>query len=230
MKNILLTLLFITAVIISIVGQKGCEIDTIYYREFSSTYVYQNEHYGDVDSMIQFGKPSKNWIVIYKDNKIHKRILGNTFGGNDRIETYFYNKDGRLDYIEDTGSFQNKYKFNYDESGRLSQINSSSILGKSEEFFEYRGDEVTKISFNQGTKQFEEFTTNIQSARKYAFKFGNIDILTDTYFLAGNSNDAYGYKEEFKYDQCKNKILYVEKNPEANIILTLQVLKYVYKK
>ena len=227
--NIIIILIFGSVFVTSGTCQKNCIIDTIFYKEYEVNFMYNEERYSDINLMMVNKNLKKDWIAIYQDNKIYKRILGNTLGGSNRVEKFYYNEKGLLDSIYDTGSFKKRLKFIYNAKGKLAQINSYSLLGNTKEYFEFKKGNVIRRTKNSETGNYDEYVVNLEQAKKHCFKFGNIECLDDSYGLADNSNEEYGYKEEFKYDECGNKILYVVRNPESGIILNLYVFKYIYK-
>lgn len=204
--------------------QTSCNIDTIYYKEYEVNYFYNDDRYTDINLMMTEKNLKKDWIVIYRDNKIYQRKLGSTMGGSNRAETFYYDNKGRLDSIYDNGGFELRYKFFYNSKGKLYQMISYSMLGNHQYFFEFKKDNVIMKSGNY------EYVVNYEHAIKHSFKFGNIDFLNDTYGLADNENEEYGLKEEFKFDECQNKVLYVVRNPDTKIIKTINEFKYIYIK
>ncbi|MCZ2100819.1 MAG: hypothetical protein LC107_04690 [Chitinophagales bacterium] len=239
MKHLLLILIFIFFGRFIAFSQFGCIIDTIYYKVYEVNTIYNDERYTDVNLMMTNQNLKHDWIIIYKNNKIHKRILGNTLGGSNRIEKYYYNEDGRLKSIIDYGTVKSLYDFYYDSIGLLSRIENRRYyitdkeyhdFGIDEAFFEFKDGNVIKRTNNPETGNLDEYVEKLEDARKFGFKYGNIDFLDATFGLAGSRYEKYGYTEEFQYDHCNNMVLYVVRNPDNNNnILSIKSEKYVYK-
>lgn len=204
-----------------------CTIDSIIYKEFSLLYIYEKSSFSNVDSMLLYGKPTKNWKIIYENGKIKSSNFGNTFGGQNRVIDFSYYDDGRLKSAHDNGRIKIDLFFEYLENGNILLTKFNNLFGEKKYKIKIKDDSIDV--FNISNKVQEFYLYNDYSRNK-AFKYGNIDFLDDTFDFINNV-----YEEESEYivstdiDHCKNITTYQVKIIQTNKIFKLQKFQYFYK-
>lgn len=210
----------------------NCKIDSINFKEFSLSYIYEKRSFKDADSMSLFGKPWKNWTSIYQNERIVKRLLGNTFGGQNRVQHFQYKED-KLMEINDNGAMSYDYQFEYmDTDIPIKYHKTSAVLGSRK----YDLKKIDNLFFFTYTSNEtgQEVSDSIDiNSPMYALntKYGNIDFLDDELDIATyNYFEDPLYKMEVQKDKCNNTIRVIKTIVETKAIMELQLYKYYYSK
>jgi hypothetical protein len=208
----------------------NCKIDSINFKEFSLSYIYEKRSFKDPDSMGFFGKPWKNWTSIYQKGRIVKRLLGNTFGGQNRVQNFHYKED-KLIKITDNGSMANGYQFEYDVTNLPIKYNITNAILGNKKYNIKTNDNIIFFTYTSNETG-QEITDSIDiNSPLYALntKYGNIEFLDDELdFATYNYFEDPLYKIEVQKDKCNNTIRVIKTIVETKVIMELQLYKYYY--
>lgn len=218
-----------------------CLLDSVVFKYYTLLDIHDNTSYKSIDSTLLFDRPNSNWVDIYENEKIVKRIVRNT-PWKENVTTFNYSDDRIVKISKHTRGFENTMDFFYNGQN-LVRIVKSSPYFKSTEYSVDNIDRGYKLNFIHNESKRESWYTidTILLNKCGGIKYGKIDMLDFTLGLEWTSTDIsrgidieswpdrQDYYVECRKDGCGNTEVYSEIVKETGYVFKLYQMTYYYR-
>ncbi len=235
------TIILINLVLLALNVHSQCLLDSVVFKYYTLLDIHDDPSFKSIDSTLQFDRPNANWVDIYENEKIVKRIVRST-PWRENVTTFSYSGDRVVKIAKHTKGFENTMDFYYNGQ-KLVKIIESSPYFRSTEYSVDNIDVGYKLSFihNESKRESWYIIDTILLNKCGGIKYGQIDVLDFDLSLEKTSTDknpgidieSWPDRQDFYVtcikDGCGNTEIYTEIVKETGYVFKLYQMTYYYR-